>query len=282
MRATIRQAPSPSSFVRDPLAAALLLSLLSGCSVLEHFDAANSPSNPVDDVIGVSVPLGWAANLALAVHAGQPLGCTSIADHCEGFGCLEEVTIEIDALCPLPLLDGGEGSISVWGTWLDDDQALLHFDFSEASAAGRPLIRDHLFATLATQSDDAVTVLWAWQGVTLDADGVGADQNLWAVEVARAGDGADPLADTVTVDGLSQVAGIFLDDGDDVGIVQVSVGAAVFSPECGLNPTSGEAAWQEVGTGALALQLLQFHSDCDGLADTGGILWGGLELELVR
>ena len=275
--------PFPSTFRAHAwLVAALLPSLLSGCSVLERFEASNAPPNPVDDVVGVSVPMGWAANLALAAHAGQALECTSISDHCADAGCLEEVTIEVGDACPLPLLDGGDGTVSVWGTWMDEDQALLHFDFSDARADGRPLIRDLLFGTLATQHADGVTLLWAWQGVSLDDAEIGTDQSLWGVEVERAGDEADPWNDAVRVNGVSQLTGVDLGDEFSSQVVQVALEEALFVPDCGLNPVSGEGVWQEVGTEAVAIQLLRFHERCDGLADTGGLYWGGLELELVR
>jgi hypothetical protein len=282
MRPLTPLASPPSGLARACLTSALALSLLSGCSFLQRFEASNAPGNPIDDVIAVSVSVGWAANVALAAHAGQDLDCTSIADHCAGIGCLEEVTIEIDDACPLPLLNGGSGSISVWGTWLDEDQGLLHFDFSDARADGRQLIRDTLLGTLATQHDKGVTLLWAWQGVSLDEDEIATDQHLWAVEVERVGEGADPWTDSIRVDGISQLTAVGLGDEHSGQVVQVAVEEAIFAPECGLNPISGGAVWHEVGSEAVALQLVSFHDRCDGLADTGGLYWGGLELELVR
>ena len=282
MRTT--QLPGSRSALGSPahLVAVLLLALLSGCGVLEFFEASNAPPNPVDDIVGLSVPMGWAANLALAAHAGQALECTSILDHCAEKGCLEEVIIEINDACPLPILDGGEGTISVWGTWLDDDRALLHFDFSDARADGRPLIRDLLFGALATQHTDGVTLLWAWQGVSLDEAEVGTEQSLWGVEVEREGEEADPWTDAIRVNGISQITGVDLGDDFSGQLVQVALEEALFVPECGLNPISGEGAWHQLGTEAVALQVLSFHERCDGLADTGGLYWGEIELQLVR
>ncbi len=261
---------------------ALVICGLHGCSFLERFDAANSPANPVDDIVGVSVPLGWAANLALAAHSGQDLDCTSIVDHCEGFACLERVLIEIGDACPLPLLEGGEGSISVWGTWLDDDLALLNFDFSDARAGGRSLIRDRLLGAVASQSEHWVDLQWAWQGVDVDDLGLETEQSLWSVSVERVAQGAEPQSDILHLSGLSQLADVQLGPDRELGAAQVSLAAAVFSPECGLNPISGEAAWHQFGTDEIGLQVVSFHSECDGLADTAGLYWGGLELELVR
>ena len=279
----------PPSYYRQPilglrvhLVALVVLLLLSGCSFIERFDASNAPPNPVDDIVGASVPMAWAANLALAAHAGQELDCVSIEDQCGEVGCLEEVTIDVGDECPLPLLDGGEGTIHVWGTWVDEDEALLHFDFRSVLADGRPLIRDLMFGVLATQHTRGVTLLWAWQGISLAEAEVGTDQSLWSVEVERVEDQADPWSDEIRIDGLSQLSGI--DVGEELSgqVVQVALEGALFTPECGLNPLSGGAVWQEVGTEAVAMQVLSFHERCDGLADTGGLYWGELELEFVR
>ena len=266
----------------EHLVGLLFLAFLSGCGFLERFDASNAPPNPVDDIVGLSVPMGWAANLALAAHAGQELECASISDHCGEAGCLEEVTLEVSDECPLPILDGGEGTVAVWGTWLDEDRALLHFDFSDARADGQALIRDRVVGALATQHSRGVTVLWAWQGFSLDAAEVGSDQNLWAVEVERDGEDADPWNDTFRIDGLSQVTGLDLGDDFSRKVIQVALEGARFVPDCGLNPVSGNAVWHQVGQEAVALQVLSFHERCDGLAETGGVYWGELELQLVR
>ncbi len=240
--------------------------------------ASHAPENPVDDVLGVALPLGWAANLAMAAFEGQAIDCVELVEACAGDACLEDIQVRIDASCPLPLLDGAQGSIGVDGVVLEPGLAFLSFDFREVDVGGQQILRDRVWGTLVDFDSEGVEVSWASEWLDWEDDGIGIDQNAWTAQVERVGEDANPLEDPIVCSGASQLAWA----GIGGEVVQVALGDATFVPDCGWNPVSGSASWSEAGTLSLGLQQLSFHPACDGSASTIGLYWGDLELSLVR
>ena len=260
-----------------------LTTLLGGCGLWSN-DGNNDrppPDHPVDDVLGVSLPLGWAANLAVTAVQGNAPTCVELAEGCRGAHCLTNLRIHIDETCPLPLLDGAEGSIEVTGLRLLEGSALLRFDFRDVRIGSQQLMADQM-RSYVFYEEDGVQAVWAWSWIGLSNEEISVNGNGWVVDVEREDGLADPAAAEIVVNGFENFAAIRSRDAGETELYDVDIIDAVFVPECGRNPVDGSATWGEIGTRSLALDLLDFHPTCDGQADAIGLHWGDLALELVR
>lgn len=286
----------PSAVHRLPPAcasAAVAALLLAGCGVETFF---RDPSGePIKATIRTTVPLAYAASVAMASVRGSPPP-NALATTCSSFPCAALVTIAVDdRTLPLAFGSPGKGQILVAGLWTSPETAILTVSFVDmlvgnsvlrvrdvsafpvaVTPAGLHVVYASIDVNVASgpvrpQDLSAVQIdaLFLRLSITPSADpaaNVGLDA--WVVQVADAGTPGDFSDDRYTIMGGGEYVAASTGSGS---ILQMGMAATVMAPSCALNPVEGLAVLNEVGAGAsklpvLATALIGFEPDCTGTA----------------
>lgn len=282
----------PVTHLLQRTAPALLgCALLSGCGVDELF--RDPPAQPIRATLRTTVPLAYAATVAMASVAGSPppnaLGTT-----CTSFPCAALVTIAVDASSlPLAFGSSGQGQILVAGLWTSPQTAILTVTFVDmVVGSGSFQVRDvsafpvartptgllMVYASIdvnvasgpvdpASLSPVEVDAAFLRLKITPSSDPeVNVGMDAWVVQVDDAATPSDTSDDEVIVSGGGQYAAA---GSGSASILQLGMVGARMTPGCTLNPVEGLAALQETGAGperlpVLATAVIMFEPACTG------------------
>ncbi len=276
------------------VAAALLgCALLAGCGVDEFF--RDPPAEPIRAALRTTVPLAYAASVAMAAVGGSPPPNAS-STSCSSFPCAALVSIAVDDVTvPLAFASSGRGKMLVAGLWTSPQTAILTVTFVDLSVGSRSFqVRDVSAFPVARTSTG---LLIAYAAIDVDvATGpvdpaglspieidaaflklriapssdpeVNLGMDAWVVQVDDAGTPSDLTDDDYVIAGGGQ----YIQAGSASGsILQLGMVGARMTPGCVRNPVEGLAALQETGTSparlpVLATALILFEPACTGTA----------------
>jgi hypothetical protein len=271
---------------------------LSGCnkddnSVSDIKQYFKDPSGePMKAVVRTTLPLAYAASVAMASVSGTPPHNASASNTCSSYPCTALVTITVDN-STLPLQFVSYGTIAVAGLWDSANTAILTVSFTNMFA-GSSLYPVHYVATfpvartstglleivypnvdidISTGATDPAnltpqqkqTQLALLSTTTASTDpSVNVKMDAWIVSVDNAGT-------TYRISGGGQYVDV---SSGAVSILQLGMADVVMGPGCALNPTSGLALQNEVATSSattssqvvIATAAFSFGSACTGNA----------------
>lgn len=280
--------------------AVMALVALSSCNKID--DLLREPDvTPVRNVLKAAMPIGYAANLTMAVMQGAVLPNVTVvrSGPDTSTGCFL-VNIIVDSAYPLPGNVQATGIITTAGIIVDNRTAIMTALFSEMNVSQGSFVL-HDISTFPVVSDtdlisgkrelDVVycdidvnagsdTLLHAgitqgqinveltkYQTMKSFDSGVSVSENAWIIRVDDNNTLANPADDRYAAFGAGQYVEVF--DGN-AEIVQLTMISATMSPACKFNPRQGYALWQNMGTDASGLDFghvfLTFHNACDGNA----------------
>jgi hypothetical protein len=286
---------------RAPLcAAAAALAALMSCGGLD--DLLRDPDmTPVRNVLKAAMPVGYAANLTMAVMQGATLPNVSVvrSGNDTSTGCFL-LNITVDGSFPLPGDVEAAGIITTAGIIVDNRTALMTAVFSSLNIPrGSFTIRDLSTFPVVCDTDiisgkrELDVVYWEmdinagsdtllhfgidsgqiaaelvkFQTMQSFDSGVALSENAWIVRIDDNNTPADPSDDLYTIFGGGQYLEVFEERAD---VVQLTMIGAAMSPSCRWNPTAGWALWQNTGAGGSVPEighvLLGFRAPCDGRA----------------
>jgi hypothetical protein len=273
-------------------AAALLL--LAGCGKDSFF---RDPSGePIKATLRTTIPLAYAASVAMAAVSGSPPPNAFSTTTCSSFPCAAVVTIAVDdRTLPLAFGSPGNGQILVAGLWTSKYTAILTVAFVDmfvgnsvlrvrdvsafpvaVTPAGLHIVYASIDVNVGTGpvspqglSSAQIDALFVRLNMTPSADpaaNVGLDA--WVVQVGDAGTPHDFSDDRYTVMGGGEYVAASSGSGS---ILQIGMAATLMAPGCALNPVEGLAVLNEVGTSksklpVLATALIIFEQGCTGTA----------------
>ena len=295
--------PDEKFFIQRPKAKGRVLSCivvlivlaLSACTGstdtgnVANFSFKDPSGEPVKAILRTTVPLGYAASVAMSSVTGTTLSDVSSSNTCSSYPCSAVVTITDNNSAP-PLELASYGTITVYGRWTSSDKAILTVSFgSHAGSTLFPVHNVSLFPVSRTGSK--LTIVYASIDINATFKDPGtaepaelsaaivklditpsseARQNIgmeaWVIEV----DDKDTPAvsdDTYSVSGGGQY--LELSPASE-SVLQLALSNVVMEPGCALNPGSGSAVFNEVGISSadlvVATAILSFHPSCDGKA----------------
>jgi hypothetical protein len=274
-----------------------LMTALSSCGRddnIFHYSFRDPGTRPIKAVIRTTVPLAYAASVAMSSVTGStPPNATIISNTCTTSpnDCAAVITINDDnSTVPLQLTSG---SITVFGYWSSPTQAILTVTFSgDAGSALFPVHNVSIFpvskhnnsllivyanidinatvrnpATLTTAERNSAFLKLG----TTASNEASANVNMDAW-VITADDQSTPDVsdDTYSISGGGQ----YIDAGSgSASVLQLGMANVVMSA-CALNPNSGYALLNELESSSsslvLATALFSFHPACDGNAKVAG------------
>ncbi len=274
------------------------LPAISGCnggdSASDYKQFFKDPSaEPIKAVIRTTVPLAYAASVAMAaVNGTPPSNASFISNTCSAIPADCSATVLItdnDSNFPLQLASSGTGTIIVYGYWTTANDALLTVSFVDMFA-GSSMFRVH-DVSLFPVKKNAITGISRIVYASVDIDiatgpvdpkdlspqqrdvnlglissttsstkpSANVNMEAWIVDVDAAGT-------TYTITGGGQY---FETSSGAVSILQLGM-ANVVMAGCALNPVSGLAALNEVASSdsqtVVATAAFSFENVCDGRA----------------
>jgi len=255
---------------------------------------------PIAAVIKTSIPLGYAASVAMAEVNGVDLPNAVTSNTCTSYPCLATIVITIEPET-LPISIEGvadNGEIIVVGLWNTAEQAIMTVVFSDLNAGNGFLSIQKISTIPVTQQGNLLTVVYANTDINIDSESdnaivltddeihaeyqrlsqaipedpeVSIDMEAWVIQIDN--------FDTQTIMSDDQYhilgGGQYFDVATgDVSVLQLGLNAVEYSAECPLNPTGGFAVLQEVqvSTGLrtswpkLGQAIIEFEPQCDGMA----------------
>jgi len=215
---------------------------------------------PVEMALGTAAPTAHAASCAMLAVAGDVFDCANVLQECTTFPCDVEVEVEVSDDCPLPLMDGADGTVVVEGTWTSADSATLSAAFAEVDVDDRGLVVVEAGAVNVTHDAAA-----GWTQVDyVDADIVVSDNrepfvgaSAWSVDIDHAGSPDDPEDDVYVIDGASVVL-------VDSKNRDVFLSGVTLDPSCHQNPVSGDGTMNTINGARITTYDIEFHDACDG------------------
>ncbi len=257
-----------------------------------HYSFKDPSGEPVKAVVRTTVPLAYAASIAMSSVTGSaPSNAAVIYNNCttSPAGCAAVITINDDNSA-LPLQFSSYGTITVYGYWISQDEAILTVVFGgSAGSSAYPVHHISVFPVLRTTTGFMIVY------VNVDVDistgpvdpatltpeerlarialldtiqpsndaSVNVDMDAWVINVDNAGT-QKVSDDAYRISGGGQ----YVEMGSgSASILQLGMVAVSVGPGCALNPTSGLAALNEVAASSslvAATALLSFGPSCDG------------------
>ena len=288
-----------------------LIAAIAGCgggrSSLPSYRFKNPSGEPIKAVVRTTVPLAYAASVAMSAVTGSTppntkvdyTTCTtSPAD------CVAMITItDDDSVVPLQLTSG-TGTITVYGYWASPTQAILTVSFSkDAGSTLFPVHNISLFPVLKNGSSSRIVYANVDINSTVTDPGTLTPEEIDAVflklSLTASGEAStnvsmnawiidrddrntpDVFDDTCSISGGGQY---MEESSGSVSVLQLGMGVVVMGSDCLLNPNSGLAVLNEMESSSsnivLANAVILFHPLCDGKADilaaTGNYLLSNL------
>ncbi len=226
---------------------------------------------PIEQGLGVSVPIGHAAALAVAAFDGDPSPCAQL-----NAGGVVNLTVDQD--CPIPLLPMARGMITVTGAMTSPTSGLFAAVFTEIDVDGRPLMLERINAFLVTRfsmdrmdpsdEDDNLKVIFYDLDLELPSrERFEFAQSMWLVDVDRGSTPGVPGDDTMVISGLRQGAG--KSGAQQAFADQTLLAGAFIDSECQRNPRRGFGLIESGNSGSFAdngITIVAFTPECDGNA----------------
>ncbi len=302
--------------MRRPLAALMVSCIvlgfflaLAGCkgsdSVDDYKQYFQDPSGePIKAVVRTTVPLAYAASVAMAAVNGAPPSNVLVSKTSTTYPFAATVTIPVDS-STMPLQFVSYGNIVVLGYWDDQNTAILTvlFDNMYAGSSLYPVhyvstfpVTRNLYGLLeivyvnidvdvttgpadpATLSPEEKQTKLGFLTITPSTDpSVNLKMDAWIVKVDDAGTPNEFSDDTYTINGGGQY--IAASPGS-ASVLQLGMADVMMGQGCALNPTAGLALLNEVTSSptqtVIATAAFSFGPDCDGnvkvLGATGNYL----------
>ena len=278
------------------LCAVLLFVLLPGCGAKDQYEGffQDPDVEPVKATIKTTIPLAYAASVAMAAVKGTPPSNAITTNTCSSYPCAALVTIDVNDQT-LPVKLGSAGHMVVAGLWTSAQNAILTVSFVDIYG-GSSLFRVHdVSAFPVTSTPTGLTIVYTDIDVNvstgpvypknLSAAGVQAAQakaniqfsdepsanvglDAWVVNVDQAGTPGDFSDDSYTIAGAGEYVGA---GPDSAAVMQLAMGKTVMTPACTLNPVGGAALINEIDASSsklpvVATAALTFNPVCDGRA----------------
>lgn len=236
----------------------LCVCITSGCTSSPTNNKADGTKS-LQAALAAGVSIGQTSSLAMQAIA-MATTCAQVATACAAFPCDGAVNVNYGSGCPLPLGGDATGQVHVTGNWSSATQATLTDTFVGVMAGTKSDVVVDAKNLTVSRSSDSVTVTYNWQDVNVASGVESVGQSSWTVTIDLAGTPGDPSDDKYTVTGANQGVG--------TGVSQLSVSNVVVEPTCQKNPVSGTATIQNVSGFSVEQDVLNFHSTCDGKADS--------------
>ncbi len=269
----------------------------SGCKGSNSLQIAfkDPSSEPIKAVVRTTVPLAYAASVAMSAVTGSvPPNAEILVNTCTTSPKECSAVIRItddDSSAPLRIASAGPGTMMVYGYWSTPDQAILTVAFSgNAGTTLFPIHNVSVFPVLksgsslkivyavidinATTAKDPATLTStemdaAFVKINITASNEASanlDMDAWLIDRNDRGT-EDVSDDTYTISGGGQ----YIEAGSgSSSVLQFGMANAVMGSDCVLNPNAGYAALNEIASSTsdmvLATALIFFHSSCDGTA----------------
>jgi len=284
---------------------ALFLLTVIGCgggdkTTVEDVIGQTPSIEPIAAVVKASIPIGYAASVAMAEINGVDLPNAVSSNTCTSYPCLATIVITIEPES-LPISIEGvtdNGEIIVVGLWSSAERAIMTVVFSDLNAGNGFLSIQKISTIPVTQQGSLLTIVYSDTDINIDSESdnaivltdaeieteyqrlsqpipddpeVSVDMGAWVIQV-------DNLAtQSILSDDQYQILGggqYFDVATGDVSVLQLGLNKVEYSAECTLNPTSGLAALQEVQVSRsardswvkLGQAIIQFEPQCDGTA----------------
>jgi hypothetical protein len=269
--------------------------VLAGCQGNDPF-FRNPSAEPIERTISTTVPLAYAASVAMASVHGSPPSNALSTNTCSSFPCAALVTILVDGRTP-PMASGsyGSGQILVTGLWTSSETAILTVAFVDLFV-GSTLLRVRDVSTFpAVTTPGGLTIVYESMDVNVQSGpndpshltpeeidalflrlsitpssnpAANVALNAWVVDVDDAGTPSDFSDDRYTISGGGESIDATADSGE---ILQLGMVGTVMAPGCALNPVEGVAVLNDVGASTselpvLATALIDFEPACTGEA----------------
>lgn len=267
--------------------------ILVGCGAGEQFDQylQDPDTAPIKSIIKTSVPLGYAASVAMRAVAGDSiLNVVNEFGACDTYPCSRLVTIYLQE-GDLPLEYESYGSIAVFGLWSSDTQAILTTVFLDMNAGSDGFNVSSIALTPVIASETGLKIVFANININIDTTPdqiseadldliylrldtqpsddveVNVGMDAWIIEVDSANTASDFSDDTYLVTGGSQGINI---SGNSAEVTQLGFLRMQMAPECNLNPVGGEILLNQVEASntnnVIGQAFFNFDNTCNGEA----------------
>jgi hypothetical protein len=211
-----------------------------------------------------AVSVAHITSLGLAAAEGLDSGCGDPVTVCGTFPCEQEVTLELDEDCPVPLLGPGDGTITVTVAFSAADTARVDYAAQGVSIGGSPLVAVSAADLEAFRSDEGILYIdYSSSEVDVfDQSIAGIQAADWEVRVDTAGTPEDASDDSLTLSGRQE-------DIETTNINTFRAESVVVERSCDRNPIAGSGDLSDTGLLSLGSWDVAFHAECDGRADLG-------------
>jgi hypothetical protein len=256
------------------ITAGLILSIATaGCK-----DPFFKPSvRPIERALGATIPVGYAATLAMSAFQGHPTQCVNFSTDCAEPPCGGLVNIMVNQDCPLPLSENAEGMITVTGALTSADTGLFAAVFSEVSEGNRKLMLQKVKAFVVTRfnmnrsdpdaEDSNIKVIMYDLDIELTPpETMDVGQAMYLIDVDTNKTPGDPSDDYMTINGVRQGA---QKQQTTAGASQTVLAQVGMNPKCRKNPVMGFGIIESADTSRIAdngITMLAFTPNCTGEA----------------
>jgi len=278
------------------LAAVLLFVLLPGCGAKEKFDDIfhDPDTEPIKATLRTTIPLAYAASVAMASVKGTPPPNARTTTTCSTFPCVAIVTIDVNDQT-LPIKFGSSGNMVVAGLWTSAQNAILTVSFVDIYAGssrfrvhdvstfpvtitptGLDIVYTNVDVNVSTgpvypqnlSAEATQTVLSRSNTQFSDEPSVNIGLDAWIVEVDHAGTPSQFSDDTYTIAGAGEYAATGT---GSAAVMQLAMGKTLMTPACTSNAVGGAALINEIDVSSsqfptVATAALTFYPTCDGMA----------------
>jgi len=279
-----------------------ILLTLPGCKIIDDtkdFFSKKPEVTAITEVLKTSLPLAYAANIALDAIAGNVAEHVTIIQGVTSFPGHGHISIKISSKHPLPVGSDTSGTIHVVGLWQADTMAIFSVFFTDldikagtltiSNIAIFPVVRDTngILVVYANEdvnkgSDTAMTVNLTDQQVQVELarlktappldSAVDLNQDAWIVTVNNKNTWNTYTDDVYSVCGAGQYAGVDPTSATIVQLVMFGVNMRYTIP-ISLNPYEGRAVLRTIDVSTvgkfpeIGTAVLTFHSKNDGKVD---------------
>jgi hypothetical protein len=259
---------------------------------------------PLREVIRTTIPLSYAASLAMAAAKGQTISNVTWIQKPSGSVGSGLLSIKPDNAYPLAIPTDTSTRIGVAGIWTDSTTAILSVFFINMHITAGSVTISHVSTVPVTYDSSDLLIVYAAEDINAGSDTLVTftlTQQQINTELTRL-QTRPPLDSTVTVNQLAWVVTVnqnntpanFADDNyllagagqsvdinpqnSDMEIVQLVMFAVKMTPSCRLNPGEGYAILKNTGvTDGQAINVpfvgtavFDFHPSCNNRVDIAG------------
>jgi hypothetical protein len=278
---------------------AVIVAVLPACSDNDDDPGGSSGSRgtasvePVAANIKTTVPLAYAASVAMAEVQGIDLPDANASNQCGAYPCVSVVNV---VLSPgdLPIELDEYGDVQIAGLWTSPDHAVLTMSFNGIRIGSPNNLAINISTFPVVRDGDSLLISYASIDVNIDGGPedpaglsgaeiaqelgrvntpvsndpeINVNMDAWIITVDTQGT-AEPDDDSYSVSGGGQYIGV---RGVNVSVIQLGVVDMLVTGNCALNPVDGMAVLNELDTAQagfpkIGTAIFQFQSGCTGTA----------------